>query len=79
MFKKSLQVVATFGLLLAAYAGYDRVFALVAARIQATQVLPVTKLAQRQSRTLEEAIGRTSRSGTRRSIASAGVKAPKLF
>lgn len=56
VFKKALQVVATFGLLLASYAGYDRVFALVATQIQSAQVQPVTPLEERKPKTLLEAI-----------------------
>ncbi|MDR3635789.1 MAG: hypothetical protein P4L84_18450 [Isosphaeraceae bacterium] len=56
MFKKAAQVALTFGLLLAGYAGYTRVFALVAARIQAAQVAPFKPFEARGSKTFREAI-----------------------
>lgn len=61
VFKKSLQVIATFGLLLAGYASYDRAFALVATQIQSAQVLPVKPFEPQQPRYLKQAIELASR------------------
>lgn len=54
MFKKALQVVTTFGVLLAAYAGYVRVFAIIAAGVGPAAARP-TPFPRRESTTQVEA------------------------
>ncbi|WP_406697962.1 hypothetical protein V5E97_03815 [Singulisphaera sp. Ch08] len=63
MFKKTLQVVTTFGVLLAAYAGYVRIFAIVAAGVGPTTQRSVpwqrreSTTQQEATRTAERAFG----------------------
>src|SRR3954453_13679998 len=54
VFKKALQVVTTFGVLLASYAGYVRIFAIIAAGIGPV-AQPTTPWLRKESTTQQEA------------------------
>ncbi len=58
--KKALQIVTSFGVLLAAYAGYVRLFAIVAAGI-GPAAPPSTPFVRRESATQQEATETASR------------------